>query len=185
MIATDASTEQIASAGSHAGIEFRVAAAEASGLPPESTDLITVAQALHWFDIDTFFREARRVLKPSGVLAVWCYGHCNVDPACDELIRQVFAEVEPYWPPERDIVEARYAGIELPVTEIRSQDFDMQAVWTADDMLDYMRTWSASQRYMDDKGADPTAHYSGELRTIWGRGKRTTRWPITLRVGRR
>lgn len=185
VIATDASAEQIASAGSHAGIEFRVAPAEAPQLPSGSIDLITVAQALHWFDIDAFFEEACRVLKPSGVLAIWCYGHCDVDPACNKLIEQVFADVEPYWPPERDIVEAGYAGIDLPVAPIASQDFDMLATWTANDMLDYMRTWSASQRYMDDKGADPTAKRADELRARWGSDRRTVRWPITLRVGRR
>jgi SAM-dependent methyltransferase len=185
VVATDASAAQIASAGNQAGIEFRVAPAEVSRLLPESVDLITVAQALHWFKIDAFFDEARRVLRPAGVLAIWCYGHCNVEPGCDELIKEVFAEVEQYWPPERDIVEARYAGIRLPFTEIPSKDFDMQASWTADDMLDYMRTWSASQRYIGDIGADPTVNYADPLRAMWGGDRRTVLWPITLRLGRR
>ena len=185
VIATDASSEQIGSAGKHAGIEFRVARAEASALRSASVDLITVAQALHWFDIDRFFAEVCRVLKPGGVLAIWCYEHCRVGAACDQQIRKIFAEVEPYWPPEREIVESRYKGIALPVAEFSADKFHMQACWTADNMLDYMRTWSASQRYLDDKGADPTAHFANELRAAWGDDRHTVRWPITLRMGRK
>jgi len=185
VIATDASAEQIASAGTQSGLQFRVANAEASGLKSDSVDLITVAQALHWFDIDRFFAEAVRVLKPGGVLSLWCYEHCRVDPACDVVIRQIFAEMEPYWPPERDIVENHYDGIEMPIPEIRTEDFSMQATWTADEILGYMRTWSASQRYMEDKGADPTSIYADELRALWGLGGHTVHWPITLRAGRK
>ncbi len=185
VVATDASDAQIASAGIHAGIEFRVAKAEASALPSESVDLITVAQALHWFDIDEFFAEAYRVLKNGGVLAVWCYEHCRVDAACDDQIQKIFAEVELYWPPERGLVESRYEGIELPVAEFSAESFNMQASWDAENMLDYMRTWSASQRYMIDKNADPTAKYANELRAKWGNERRIVRWPITLRTGRK
>ena len=148
-------------------------------------DLITVAQALHWFDIDRFFAEAVRVLKPGGVLSFWCYEHCAVDPACDAVIRQIFVDVEPYWPPERDVVENHYEGIEMPIPDIRTEDFSMQAIWTVEEILGYMRTWSASQRYMEDKGADPTLNHADELRAQWGAERRTVRWPITLRVGRK
>jgi len=185
VIATDASGEQIASAETHTGVEFRVASAEASELPSESVDLVTVAQALHWFDIDEFFVEACRVLRPGGVLAIWCYEHCQVDHAIDGWIMQVYSEVEEYWPPERDLVERRYADIELPVAGIKAKNFRMQVSWTAADMLDYVRTWSASQRYLDDKGADPTAKYADELRAAWGHGRRAVVWPLTLRIGRR
>jgi ubiquinone/menaquinone biosynthesis C-methylase UbiE len=148
-------------------------------------DLITVARALHWFDIGRFFAEAVRVLKPGGVLSFWCYEHCRVDPACDVVIRQIFAEVEQYWPPERDVVENRYESIEMPIPEIRTEDFSMQTTWTVDEILGYMRTWSASRRYMDDTGTDPTLNHADELRALWGAERRTVRWPITLRAGRK
>jgi len=154
-------------------------------LESASVDLITVAQALHWFDIDRFFAEAVRVLKPGGVLSYWCYEHCNVEPNCDLLIRKVFAEVEPYWPPEREIVEGQYKSISAPFPAITPEPCSMQASWTAEDILAYMRTWSASQRYMAAKGADPTSHFASELSAAWGGQRRTVDWPITLWVGRK
>jgi len=182
-VATDASDQQIASAEPHSKIEFRVAPAESSGIDAESVDLITVAQALHWFDIERFFDEACRVLKPGGVLAVWSYERCPVNPECDKVIEKIFAEVEPYWPPERSIVEGHYHSIRLPMPEIPVDAFEMQLDWTADEMLSYMRTWSATQRYMQANGSDPVALNAQELKDQWGSGKRDVRWPLALKVG--
>ncbi len=185
VVATDASAEQIASATPIDGIEYRVATAEACPLPDGSIDLITVAQALHWFDIERFFAEALRVLRPGGALSFWAYGHCLVEPACDKVIRQIFAEVEPFWPPERHIVENRYVGITLPMPEIPTEKFSMTADWTAEQILGYMRTWSAAQRYLEAKGTDPTSLYADALAAAWGKGARIVTWPITLKVGRK
>lgn len=185
IIATDASAEQVASASPHAKIDFRVAPAESSGLDTASANLVTVAQALHWFDIDRFFNEALRVLQPGGVLAVWCYERCNVNAACDETIEKVFAQTEAYWPPERRIVDDRYQGITLPVAELPAEEFFMSASWSASDMLGYMRTWSASQRYLGATGEESTAQWEDELQERWGLSAHQVRWPITLRAGRK
>jgi len=185
VVATDASAEQIASAEPQSGLQFRVAPAESSGLEPGSVDLITVAQALHWFDIDRFFEEAIRVLKPGAVLSFWCYTHSKVSPACDEIIRNIFAEMEPYWPPERDLVEACYQDVVSPLPEIPPDQFSMQVSWSVEDALDYMRTWSATRRYIDDKGVDPTTIHAEALQAAWGSERRTVKWPITLRVCRK
>jgi len=184
VLATDASAEQIGSAEAHPGIEFRVAPAEASGIDANSVDLITVAQALHWFDIERFFAEVNRVLKPGGVLAVWAYERCHVTPECNEVVENIFAEVESFWPPEREIVDGKYCDITLPVPEMPVDSFDMQVNWTADEMLNYMRTWSATQRYMQANGSDPLAPYEQQLRARWGEGRRDLRWPLTLKAGR-
>lgn len=185
VIATDASAEQIDSAIPTKGVLFRVAKAEDSALPSDSVDLITVAQALHWFDIEQFFAEAIRVLRPAGVLAIWSYAHCHIDAACDAVVGNIFAEVEEFWPLERQVVESRYADVTLPVARIPAGNFAMTVEWTAAQFLDYARTWSAAQRYLTANGTDPTGPYQDELAAAWGESRRIVTWPLTLLVGRK
>ena len=184
-MATDASDQQIASAELHRKIEYRVARAESSGINTDSVDLITVAQALHWFDIERFFAEACRVLKPGGVLAVWSYERTRLPTECREIIEKAYTETESYWPPERKIVENHYRDITMPMPEIPVEPFEMRLDWTADEMLAHMRTWSGSQRYQQEKGSDPIARFEQELQRAWGRESREVRWPLTLKVGRK
>ena len=102
VVATDASEKQILSATKSSRVEYPIAPAENSGLSSHSLDLIAVAQALHWFDLDAFYMEAKRVLKPDGILAVWCYGLLEIGPEIDAIINRFYREiVGPYWPPER------------------------------------------------------------------------------------
>lgn len=185
VIGTDASEQQIASADPANELEFRVARAEDSGLPDHTVDLITVAQALHWFDIDAFFAEADRVLKPGGILAFWCYQNCLVDDDVDSIVLDIFAEVDDYWPPEREIVEAEYPTIAIPFDDVDIGEFCMVADWRADQLLDYMRTWSATQRFLAAQGHDPVESHADALRAAWGSGSRQVHWPIVLRVGRK
>jgi SAM-dependent methyltransferase len=189
VIATDASEQQIANASPCDKVEFRMAAAESSGLENHSVDLVTVAQALHWFDIDAFFAECQRVLKPGGVLAAWSYANCYIERAsdgeCNETVEKIFAEVEDFWPPERKIVAGRYRSITLPFPEISADPFAMRASWQAGQMLGYMRTWSASQRYLRANGTDPTELFADELKRRWGPGQREVCWPLTLKVGKK
>jgi len=161
-----------------------VARAEDSGLDPGSIDLVAVAQALHWFDVDAFFAEAGRVMKPDGLLAFWCYQNCIVDDEIDPLIARVYADVGEFWPPERVFVEERYPHVVTPFEERPAGAFEISIPWSAAQLINYMRTWSATQRYMAARGTDPTAAYEGELRRAWGDKPRTVRWPIVLRVCR-
>jgi len=140
---------------------------------------------LHWFNIQAFFAEADRILKPDGILAIWSYARCTVMPECDDVIEKVFAEVEPFWPPERYIVENGYRDIVLPFPEIPVGHFEMVVQWTAAEMLNYMRTWSATQRYRRQHDADPVALYEQALCDCWGTGSRKVAWPMTVRAGRK
>ncbi|HET6628504.1 MAG TPA: class I SAM-dependent methyltransferase [Woeseiaceae bacterium] len=184
VVATDASAAQVAAASAHPKVRYGVATAERSGLDGRSIDLITVAQALHWFDLDRFFAEARRVLVPGGVLAAWSYGLCRVEPEVDALVLELYRDLDPYWPPERRIVDEGYRGIELPMPPIPSPGFDMSLCWSAEAMLGYLRTWSASQRCLRDRGADPVAAIADRLRGAWGGGERAVRWPLAIKLGR-
>jgi SAM-dependent methyltransferase len=187
VIATDASEAQIRSATFHGRVEYRVASAERSGLPGGSVDLVTVAQALHWFDIPAFFSEARRVLKPDGVLAVWTYGPMSVEGReIDSVVQRYYHDiVGAYWPPERAFVDAGYRSIRFPFAPLDAPVFSMQAVWTLPQLLGYFRTWSATARYREIVGRDPVELVRDELVRAWGENAtRGVAWPLTLRVGR-
>jgi SAM-dependent methyltransferase len=185
VLATDASDEQIAAAIAHPGVTYRVAKSEESRLDDATVDLITVGQALHWFDTDLFFAEAQRVLAPGGVLAAWCYELCRVIDACDLIVDHLYNDiVGEFWPAERRLIEARYAPIEMPGTRIDTPRFDMKVEWNADDMLGYLRTWSACKRYQNEQGRDPVAQVEEALREAWGGSARIVTWPLTLLVRR-
>lgn len=185
VVATDASRAQIDAATEHPAVRYRVATAEESGLDDDSADLVTVAQALHWFDTERFFAEASRVLVPGGVVAAWCYELCTVSPRCDAVVRRLYGDiVGPFWPQERRLIEQGYAGIEFPGTALSPPAFEMKMPWTVDDMLGYLRTWSSCQRYEREHGEDPVDLVEDELRRAWGAAPRTVRWPLTVRVSR-
>ena len=186
VIATDASAEQIESAvGLPDNVQLRVAPAEDSGIANGSVDLVTVAQALHWFDFDAFYAEVNRVLAPGGVLAVWSYGLTRISPAVDALIDEFYrGEIDAYWPPERDYVDAEYRGIPFPFEEVEVPAFSMSVEWGADELLNYLRTWSSVRRCMAALGGDPVGDLEPAMKAAWGEGERQVRWPLIFRVGR-
>lgn len=188
IIATDASKEQIASATPNAKVEFRVAPAEQSGLPDNSVGLITVAQALHWFDFERFYAEAKRVLKPDGVLAAWAYGINTVEgDAANQLVQAFYHNVVgPYWPPERRLVEEGYRTIPFPFTEIVAPVLRMEAQWTLLQLIGYFSTWSATGRYIKATGRNPLETLAKALAQDWGdvNSPRLVTWPLALRIGR-
>jgi len=146
VIGTDLSAEQLAHAAPHDRVAYRVAIAEDSKLPNAEFDLVTVAQALHWFDLDRFYAEVRRVLRPDGVLAVWCYGASEIPEACGNALLQHFYQevIGPYWQPERRLVETGYRTMPFPVPELTAPDFSMVLDWSLNDLLGYMGSWSAT-----------------------------------------
>lgn len=186
VIATDASEKQVAKGQPHDRVTYRVANAEQSGLAKASVDLVTVAQALHWFDREAFFAEAKRVLKPNGALAVWCYDLFKVSPEIDRLVETFYDEtVGPYWDFERRLVETGYHTIEFPFDHISPSDFRMQAEWSLDDVLGYVRTWSATKGFIAAREFDPVVDLGAALRSVWGESKiKKITWPLSVRVGR-
>lgn len=184
--ATDISDAQLSHAPSLPNVAWRVAAAEESGLEAASVDLLTAAQALHWFDLPRFWAEARRVLKPDGVLAAWSYGvfklgNPEVEQVCQHFYENVVGD---FWPPERRIVEAGYGGLEFPFREIAVPTFEMQADWTLEELLGYMSSWSATIRYTQARGASPIPELEQKLRPLWRTTRIAVNWPLSIRVGR-
>lgn len=187
VIATDASEKQIANAKPHDRVEYRVASAETSGIDSATIDLIMVAQALHWFDLDRFYAEAQRVLRPNGVLAASAYNLLHIESRIDEVVNRYYYEVVgSFWPPERELVE-QFAALPFPFDEFDPPKFEMNARWNLDHLVGYLRSWSSTQRFIAAKKSDPLEQIMDDLRNAWDEPQRTRRviWPLTLRVGRK
>jgi SAM-dependent methyltransferase len=188
VIASDPSAAQIANAVRHPRVAYRVEAAEALSVAPASGDLLTVAQALHWFDFEPFFARAREVLKPDGVFAAWSYGVMRITPPVNEVLQRFEHErVGKYWPPERRHVDAAYATIAFPFERIATPAFAMTQVWSAAQALAYLGTWSAVQRHDKATGTSAIDALRPELEAAWGdpETRRTIEWPLLVWVGRR
>lgn len=187
VIATDASAQQIAHAEPAQNVSYSVAQADASGLDPDSVNLVTVAQALHWLDLDDFYAEARRVLVRDGVIAIWGYGDPEVDDPELQRIAHQFnrGTIEKYWTANRDILLDGYRSLPFPFREIVPPEFRVEMRWTLSQLAGYFRTWSATDRYISEHGRDPVIPVEADLAGTWGdRGKtRLIRWPLYLRVG--
>jgi ubiquinone/menaquinone biosynthesis C-methylase UbiE len=185
VVATDPSDEMIAHAIPHPRVTYSVAKYN-SGLPDRSTNLITVAQALHWFDLDPFVSEARRVLVAGGVLAAWCYSRCTVDYGVDQIV-DVFYSVTlgSFWPKERRLVDEGYRTIALPLDEIAPPPFEMVEQWSLQEFIGYIRTWSAVNKFIEARGEEPVLAFEEALAQMWGdpSQQRRVRWPIHCRIG--
>jgi ubiquinone/menaquinone biosynthesis C-methylase UbiE len=190
VIATDASAEQIANARGVEGIRYAVAPAESSGLKDASVDVVTVAQAAHWFDLPRFYAEAKRVLNPGGLVVLWCYGTFRLgDAKIDEFLQHFYHEVVgPFWPAERRFIEEDYRTLNFPLKEISAPIFHMQGEFTLKRLAGYLRTWSATQRFIKARGFDPVEELERKLKDHWAtaedRAMAVQHWPIHIRAGR-
>ena|SRR5689334_10330280 len=187
VIATDPSAAQIERATRQHNVEYLVARAEQSGLASESVDLVTAAQALHWFDAPAFFTEATRVLKRDGAIAIWGYGDPVLDtPRLQSQLHEFNrGKLESYWTPERQALLDGYMTIDFPFAELTPPKFELRVDWTLPQLLGYLRTWSATARYVEKHGVDPVAVLEPTLGAEWGEPHRArlVRWPIHMRAG--
>lgn len=185
--ATDASVAQLREAVAHPRITYLHASESGTKLGNGAVDLITAAQAAHWFDLELFYEEVRRVLRPGGVLAMWCYGLCRIDPLIDAPVREFYTQtVGPCWPPERHHVDAGYRALLFPFPEEPFPAVAMELVWTLPELIAYVHTWSAVGEYRRQHGEDPVSTLDGRLSELWGDPETARRvtWPLEGRVGR-
>lgn len=182
--AFDASAAQLRHAEARDNLHYAVATAEAIPLPDAGADLVTVAQALHWLDLEGFYPECRRVLKPGGVLACWTYDLLQVTPAVDARVQHLYRDVlGRWWPYERRHVEDGYARLPFPFRRLAAPAFAMEADWTCEHLLGYLRTWSAWQAYTAAGHPDPVNAIADALRDDFGPGERRVHWPLSLLAG--
>lgn len=182
--ATDLSSNQLENAVRRPNIDYQAANAEKAPFADDTFDLVTVGQALHWFDVPAFHAEVRRVLKPGGVIAEWGYGLNQVNAPIDALVRFIYTDiVGPFWDPMRRHIETEYRDLPFDFTQPKRARFIARREWLVEWYMNYLRTWSAVQAFHKKNGYDPIDQFADDLRRHWGPNPREVRFPIFLRMG--
>ena len=185
VIGLDPSADQLAHAAAGAGVEYRRAAAEQTGLDDACADLITVAQAAHWLDLPPFYDEVRRIAADGAVLALITYGAADLPPDLQPRFTRLYRdELGPYWPPERRHIDAGYADLEFGFPRIDVTAPPIEREWTLDDFTAYLATWSAARRAAAAGDGHLIDRFAVDVRDSWGPGRRRVRWPLTVVAGR-
>lgn len=183
--ATDISETQLLLAVQKPNIHYQISPAERTPFADHAFDLVTVAQALHWFDVDAFHREVRRIAKPGGVIAEWGYGLVHISDDLDPLVLDFYRNrIGPYWDPQRRHIDDQYATLPFPFADVQRAEFIVRRQWSLERFLNYLRTWSAVRQYIHENEEDPVTGLGEELVTRWGEGDRDVWFPVFLRMGR-
>ena len=188
--ATDISETQLILAVKKPNVHYQLSPAEQTPFADATFDLITVAQALHWFDIAAFHQEVRRVAKPGAVLAEWGYGLVQMGqsgpgPDLDSIMLDFYRNrIGSYWDPQRKYIDNAYATLPFPFADAQRAEFTVRRIWSLERFLNYLRTWSAVRQYIHENEEDPVSELGAELAPVWGNGEREVCFPVFLRVGR-
>lgn len=185
VIATDASQAQIEQAPIHPNISYRMTPAEHSGLEDHSVDLITVAQAMHWFQFEDFYKETKRVASKEAVIAIWGYGLLKINPEIDAIIQKLYANIlGNYWDIERKHIDEAYQSIPFPFDEILLPKFQIIREWDLEMLLGYFNSWSSTQHYLRKNKQNPIEFIQDELLKKWNNPHHslTITWDLFLKV---
>ena len=182
---TDISEDQLKHAVQKDNIVYRRERAEKTSFPDHTFDLITVAQAIHWFDFEPFYKEVRRVARPGALFAAWTYSLLRLSPSVNEVIDHFYTDItHPYWDQERDYVDAHYKTIPFPFEEIKTPEIQIVKSYTLEQLIGYLRTWSGVRHYVEKEKKDPTDLILADLKNAWGaQEKLEVRWPVHVRAG--
>lgn len=187
VVATDASADQLAHAEPHERVAYRNEPSDRVTLPARSVDLITAGAAAHWFELEGFYREVRRVGRKGAVVALFSYGPRDLADAIGPAVHRFQDEVlDGFWPERIEYVHARYATLPFPFDEIVAPPFVMTAEWDLPELLAFLDTWSASQRYFQQYGRRAVDEIAPDLAREWGdpAHRREIRCPLFVRAGR-
>lgn len=188
VVGLDPSADQIANAAAHSRTRYICASAENIPLSDGCADLITAAQAVHWFNLSRFYDEVRRISRQNAIVALLSYGILRFEPAelNERFSRFYWQEIGPYWPPERKLVDTGYANLPFPFTELPAPEFSIECAWELVDFRGYISTWSAAQRVIEAGRRDILETFFADLSRFWGPDecKKPVTWPINMRLGR-
>ncbi len=183
--ATDISKKQIENAVTASNIRYAIEPAEQTSLENNTVDLVTVSQALHWFEFDKFYKEARRVSKKHGIIAVWTYNLLRIDPITDKIIHHYhFDTLDKYWDKERSHVNDSYANIPFPFRQIAAPEFFIKVKWNLENLRGYLNTWSALQQFISVNNYNPVNGIIEEIQQNWPVEElRSVEFPLTIKMG--
>lgn len=187
VVGTDPSSDQIANAVAHDHVRYLNAPAENIPLPDGSADLITAAQAAHWFDLPAFYGEAKRVGRKGSIVALISYGVMRLDGALQRRFDRFYRdEIGPYWPPERRLVDSGYRDLDFPFEELEPPRMSIDRSWRLAELLGYISTWSAVRRIREAGRDDVLSAFVRDFSDLWGDAEqeRPVAWPVNMRVGR-
>ena len=182
---TDISKEQLAQAQKKDNIIYLTGRAEQTSLPDNNIDLITIGQAIHWFDFGKFYAEVRRVARPGALIAAWTYTVLKLTPEVNKIIDHLYNDItHPYWDKERQLVDAGYSTIPFPFEEIAAPGFSIVKHWNMEQLTGYLHTWSGVKHYMEKEHKNPIELILNDLKKAWGNNDRLeVRWPVYVRAG--
>ena len=186
--ATDISESQLSKAVKMDNVNYVLTRAEQTAFDPDTFDLITVGQAVHWFDFEAFYKEVHRVSKDGGLLAVWGYGLLRFEAVIDDIIDRFYNEsIGQFWDEERKFIESAYEDIPFPFPELHlRKEYPICKEFTMNSLIGYLGTWSAVRNCRKIKGYDPIPDLREELKSVWG-GKqqvKTGKFPLFTRIGK-
>ena len=181
----DISQNQLDNATPSDNIIYKVSSAENTFFKNQEFDLITVAQAVHWFDFELFYKEIYRILKPEGIFAVLGYGLFSTNADSDKILRYFYNDiVGSYWDSERKYLDENYKTIPFPFEEIATQNFENHLTWTFEQLIGYLETWSATQHYISKNNKNPLDLIYDELKISWQKNDKKVTFPLLLRIGK-
>lgn len=184
--ATDISQKQLNYAVPATNINYQVSLAEITPFPDNHFDLITVGQAIHWFNFDEFYKEVNRVAKPGAVIAIWGYGLIQAEKTINHAILDYYSyEIRPYWDIERVHIDNRYSDIPFPFSHVQEKSFEIQKEWTIAQLEGYLNTWSAIQNFIKQEGYNPVTHFIEKIKPLWPEGNQIMgfNFPVFLKCG--
>jgi SAM-dependent methyltransferase len=187
ILATDISENQISNAIRHSRIIYSVQSAEKPAIKENQFDLVCAAQALHWFDLDLFWSAVKRLLKPGGIFAAWGYSWFSIDKQIDAVIERKFLEfLEPYWQPQNQLLWNHYRDVPFPFAIIQPPKLEMKMTWNLEQLFEYLRSWSAVQRCLQEHGEHFFLDAYRAAGDVWGdlQDKKDVEMELCLVVGR-
>jgi ubiquinone/menaquinone biosynthesis C-methylase UbiE len=185
VFATDISQQQLDHAYRVHNIFYSLQPAEQTDFLENLFDLITVSQALHWFRVEEFYKEVRRVAKPGAWIAVWTYSNLSISPEIDELInvQHYQKRLGKYWDYERKYVDEHYQTLPFPFKEIETPSLKIKLQWNLEELKGYLETWSALQKFIAVSHFDPVPELIGKIKPYWITERLPVVFPLHLRMG--